>query len=206
MDARAPIHGSGGADDYRRAMRLCARAGCGESAVATVAFDSQRQMVELDRLGAPASAQSRGAGDLCERHAARLVAPRGWHLLDLRGPTPTLWAQPRVDGHGEPAPARARRRPPAMRRRAPQTAAGDSLLLPDRPTPEPAEVGDDVGDDVGDETAAVVVQTAEVGVETEPTPDSAGWSPRFDPDDDLDGLLRPTSPLLARAFRTQQSG
>src|SRR4051812_9010153 len=61
--------------------RLCARPGCGAAAVATLRFQStQRQawLVELDDSAA------RTQGDLCQRHAAALVLPRGWELHDER--------------------------------------------------------------------------------------------------------------------------
>ena len=41
--------------------------------------------------------------------------------------------------------------------------------------------------------------SAEAGL-AEPDPVPA-WTPSFDADDDLDGLLRATTPLLSRAFR-----
>jgi hypothetical protein len=65
-------------------QRLCARPGCGAPATATLRFQStQRQawLVELDENAA------RTQGDLCPRHAAALVLPRGWVLHDERAPT-----------------------------------------------------------------------------------------------------------------------
>src|ERR1700704_3461481 len=64
-------------------QRLCARPGCGAAATATLRFQStQRQawLVELDENA------SRTQGDLCPRHAAALVLPRGWVLYDERAP------------------------------------------------------------------------------------------------------------------------
>ena len=57
--------------------RLCARPGCGAPAAATLRFQpTQREawLVDLDDEGA------RTEGDLCARHAAGLVLPRGWQL------------------------------------------------------------------------------------------------------------------------------
>jgi hypothetical protein len=47
-----------------------------------------------------------------------------------------------------------------------------------------------------------------VDVPAEPVADTVDltWSPVFDPDDDLDGLLVASSPLLARAFRSGVHG
>lgn len=60
--------------------RHCARPGCTAVATATFTFDARAQTVWLD---APADGAAR-AGELCERHAGRLVAPRGWRVDDRR--------------------------------------------------------------------------------------------------------------------------
>ncbi|MDQ1379825.1 MAG: hypothetical protein QOJ71_544 [Actinomycetota bacterium] len=57
--------------------RLCARPGCGAPAAATLRFQpTQREawLVDLDTDAV------RTEGDLCSRHAAGLVLPRGWEL------------------------------------------------------------------------------------------------------------------------------
>jgi Protein of unknown function (DUF3499) len=59
------------------ARRLCARPGCGSPAAATLRFQpTQREawLVDLD------DDDARTEGDLCSRHAAGLVLPRGWQL------------------------------------------------------------------------------------------------------------------------------
>lgn len=61
--------------------RLCARAGCGAVAAATLRFQPTRReawLVEIDDDAA------RTEGDLCVRHASDLVLPRGWALHDQR--------------------------------------------------------------------------------------------------------------------------
>ncbi len=61
--------------------RLCARPGCGAPAAATLRFQPTRReawLVDLDDNAA------RTEGDLCARHAASLVLPRGWQLHDER--------------------------------------------------------------------------------------------------------------------------
>jgi hypothetical protein len=63
--------------------RLCARAGCGAAAVATLRFESTQRQAWLVELDVNAS---RTQGDLCQRHAATLVLPRGWELHDERAP------------------------------------------------------------------------------------------------------------------------
>ena len=64
-------------------QRLCARAGCGAAAVATLRFQSTQRQAWLVELDVNAS---RTQGDLCQRHAAALVLPRGWELHDERAP------------------------------------------------------------------------------------------------------------------------
>ena len=62
-------------------QRLCARPGCGAPAAVTLRFqptERQAWLVELDENSA------RTQGDLCNRHAALLVLPRGWELHDER--------------------------------------------------------------------------------------------------------------------------
>ena len=69
---------------YGPNRRLCARPGCGMPAAATLRFQpTQREawLVELD------DGAARTEGDLCARHAAGLVLPRGWQLHDAL-PTP----------------------------------------------------------------------------------------------------------------------
>lgn len=75
--------------------RLCARPGCGTPAAATLRFQpTQREawLVDLD------ADDARTEGDLCARHAAGLVLPRGWQLHndlsaqrdDSQPPTPPV--------------------------------------------------------------------------------------------------------------------
>ena len=89
--------------------RLCARPGCGAPAAATLRFQpTQREawLVDLDDNAA------RTEGDLCSRHAASLVLPRGWRLHDERtqpaDPTPLLPPRHRAR-HASIARARRRR-------------------------------------------------------------------------------------------------
>jgi hypothetical protein len=63
-------------------QRQCARSGCSSIATATFTFDAREQTVWLDP---PRDGNAR-AGELCERHAARLTPPQGWRLDDRRGP------------------------------------------------------------------------------------------------------------------------
>jgi hypothetical protein len=103
---------------YGPTRRLCARPGCGSPAAATLRFQpTQREawLVELDDDAA------RTEGDLCARHAAGLVLPRGWQLHNALA-TPLATAP---EPAAEPAkPRRARNTSIARaRRRRTATAA-----------------------------------------------------------------------------------
>lgn len=114
------------------------------------------------------------AGVLCRRHADAMVVPKGWTLDDRREPAPRLF-RPRADQTGS-TPRPTRRRP--TRR---DVDAGVQLEL--------------VGADAPGAPPEATPRTS-----PEPEPHGA-WTPSFDVDDDLDGLLEVRSPLLARAFR-----
>jgi hypothetical protein len=64
--------------------RVCARPGCGEPATATFVYDYQARITWLDAL---AGDRHPMAYDLCSHHADTLTVPRGWDLVDGRGPT-----------------------------------------------------------------------------------------------------------------------
>jgi hypothetical protein len=66
---------------YGSQRRVCARAGCNAPAVATLRFQSTERRAWLAELDDSAA---RTQGDLCQRHAAALVLPRGWELHDER--------------------------------------------------------------------------------------------------------------------------
>lgn len=132
---------------------------------------------------------SADAAVLCRRHADAMVVPRGWTLDDRREPAPRLF---------KPRPAEAAAsdtRPEPAARRRPRRVEGEQLQIDGTgeiprpaPVPEPAP-------------AAEQPPTADPAPDPEPAPEpppsafDAGFA-----DDDLDGLLQPSSPLLARAF------
>lgn len=119
---------------------------------------------------------------LCLRHADAMVVPRGWTLDDRREDTLRLFKPKDPGADADPARRRRSRR---TRRAAPEQLQIDGTGETPRPT---VDVHDDDRHhdderDAGDERGA------------------APWQPDFDADDDLDGLLEVSSPLLARAFR-----
>src|SRR5262245_6246226 len=99
---------------YGPTRRLCARPGCGAPAAATLRFQpTQREawLVELDGDAA------RTEGDLCARHAAGLVLPRGWQLHNALATSLHIASEPAASSSDAPARharttsiARARRR------------------------------------------------------------------------------------------------
>ncbi|MDF0530377.1 DUF3499 domain-containing protein [Tsukamurella sp. 8F] len=59
-------------------LRQCCRPGCRNSAVATLTFDYSESTAVLGPLGLTSEPHS---WDLCEFHAGRMTAPRGWEML-----------------------------------------------------------------------------------------------------------------------------
>ncbi len=116
---------------------------------------------------------------LCRRHADAMVVPRGWTLDDRREDTLRLFKpQALVAAVAAPSPPRRSRSRPAPGAR-----------------PEQLQI-----DGTGEiERPGVPVEAAPVEVRADEPP--LPWQPDFDADDDLDGLLEVSSPLLARAFR-----
>ncbi len=129
-------------------------------------------------------------GVLCGRHADAMVVPRGWTLDDRREGALRLFKPRPAPEHAEPTPRRPRRRRESDND-GPEQLVIDGTGEIERPVPSP-----DLAPDAPDELAE---DLAEVGT----TADGAAgpWSPDFDHDDDLGGLLEVRSPLLARAFR-----
>ena len=166
-------------------------------------FDVDRLLVWLAPRD-PDGGDPMRAGSLCKRHADAMVVPRGWTLDDRRDTRPRLFRT--APAPTEPAPPARRtrtRKPPAE---APPP--GEQLEL------DPAA---DVAVQAEVVEAAEVVDVVEVAPDEAPTvaevtgapladddPDATvaiPWLPTFDDGDDLDGMLAPRSPLLARAFR-----
>jgi len=110
---------------------------------------------------------------LCRRHADAMVVPKGWTLDDRREDQPRLF---------KPRGAATATKPPASRRRRRADAEPAS-----RSVDEPEQLQID--------------GTGEIPRPPRDEDRYQPWQPEFDSDDDLDGLLEVSSPLLARAFR-----
>jgi hypothetical protein len=155
--------------------RLCERPGCSERGAVAYGFDADRLLVWLNTFDP--DAERMRAGVLCTRHADSMVVPLGWTLDDRREPKPPLFRAPRATRR-----KRQTRRPaaaPAGRERV--EGAGQLPLATD----QGQTVAEISGAEPEDPDATVAMP----------------WMPVFDVRDDLDGLLRAESPLLARAFQ-----
>jgi hypothetical protein len=65
-----------------RATRKCSRTGCPNSAVATLTYAYADSTAVVGPLASYAEPHSY---DLCERHALRLTAPKGWDVVRHEG-------------------------------------------------------------------------------------------------------------------------
>jgi len=70
-----------GVGTLRPMRRGCARPACAEAATVTLSYEYGSATVWLESLTAEGHPMTH---DLCERHAARTVPPRGWQLVDQR--------------------------------------------------------------------------------------------------------------------------
>ncbi len=161
--------------------RLCARPGCGAPASATLRFQpTQREawLVDLDDESA------RTEGDLCARHAAGLVLPRGWQLHNGLSSS-------RTDASRPLPPPRRPRSAPATRTARRRRVQPDAIELPGlspvaEPEPAPPEPPPDV------ETALAVETRADLApLIAPPTPKET---------EALSETLDAQTPLLRRAF------
>lgn len=163
--------------------RLCARPGCGAPAAATLRFQpTQREawLVDLDDDSA------RTEGDLCARHAAGLVLPRGWQLHNGLSTSRTDTSRPLPP---PPRPRRAAVARTARRRHVPTDAIelpGLSAVTDPEPVVEPVV------------ESLEVVEVAPVEVGPEPAPLIAPPTP--EEAEALSETLDAQTPLLRRAF------
>jgi hypothetical protein len=154
-------------------VRLCERPGCSQPAELNYGIEAARLTVWIEPFD---PARPDRPGVLCRRHADSMVVPLRWTLDDRREAVPRLFRSPAVD----PAP---RLRPERVTR----PRVGSTQLVLDAEPDADADADADVA-----AIAEVVAQPADAT--------GSPWRPVFDTDDDLDGLLDATGPLLARAF------
>jgi hypothetical protein len=172
--------------------KLCERPGCSEPGAAAYGMVPEDLLFWIAPL---TDAPSADPNVLCKRHADAMVVPIGWTLDDRREAQPRLFKPRPAAGPTTSAPAGRRRRPA-------HGSAGEQLQIDgtgEIPRP-PVDAHDDESHDHLDHDGEPMPAT-----EADPSPAvPAPWSPEFDADDDLDGLLEVTSPLLARAFRGER--
>ena len=131
-------------------------------------------------------AYSLDSGVLCQRHADSMVVPRGWTLDDIRDPDLHLFRPPApTDRASVPHRRRAAKAPPGEQLEF-SVGSGDGIV-------------GDAHVAAGESSPTVEPENAEDSDPSESP--SEAWTPTFDENDDLDGLLTARSPLLARAFR-----
>lgn len=76
-----------------KASRTCSRPGCTRPAGSTLTYDYASSTAVLGPLAVYAEPHSY---DLCDTHAARLTAPRGWDVIRLSAPA-GLTPEPSAD-------------------------------------------------------------------------------------------------------------
>jgi hypothetical protein len=168
---------------------------------------------------------------MCRRHADLMVVPRGWTLDDRRERFPRLFMPRPAGNVGVPAapPAVLQNSPQAsqtghlnhVRRRRPRPEHPEQLVIDGTgEIPRPVAIAEPVAPMSIDPVLVPVIEpepeacfdldaiAAHVPAtlpqaqddETEAAQEPA-WTPDFNVDDTLNGLLKAKSPLLARAFR-----
>ncbi len=166
--------------------KLCVRPGCSNEGAAVYGMVPEDLLFWIAPISA-ASAPDQNV--LCRRHADAMSVPRGWTLDDRREEVPRLFMAGRFESD-EPSPTRAKRA-----QRSARTGSGEQLVIDgtgeiERPDVEPLPQSPAAAPAPADDTEPA-------GADVVPAP----WTPAFDHDDDLDGLLETDSPLLSRAFR-----
>jgi hypothetical protein len=181
--------------------RLCERPGCSEQAAVAYGMRIEDLVFWLDVLHESTEAPG---GVLCQRHGDSMVVPRDWTLDDLRDPDLHLFRPPRPAVVGRRRP---RRRNAASSEAAQQLEFGELLSARSDTSGLGGTNGSSAAPGVGETSAPVDPMNSDEpddGVESDP---ADRWTPRFDAEDDLDGLLSAQSPLLSRAFRgTDRTG
>lgn len=158
-------------------------------------------------------AESKAPNVLCKMHADRLKMPKDWLIDDRREANPRLF---RVAANPDTQPPRDHTSAGGHRRKSrpfPKPESFDTV-----PTPRPSgvvgveRVMEPIIEEViaevplEEQVVATAPETSEpnTGPELEPT-QAMPWKPRFDQEDDLDGVLKPKGRLLSRAFGSDET-
>lgn len=167
-------------------------------------------------LAVPGTVMPIRSGLLCRRHADAMIVPRGWTLDDRREAMPRLFKVTEPASPNHPSRGRTRAKLEVAEADVPRQLEFDDAAdapVADATAPIVGVLGDAIdGIDRPGEPPPVmpVPDGLTVGdlASTDDDPDQTRalpWRPVFDDDDDLGGLLKAKSPLLARAFRTRNA-
>ena len=189
--------------------RLCGGPGCSEVAAAAYGMVPEDLLFWISPIN---EAPTVDPSLLCRRHADAMVVPRGWTLDDRREPTPRLFSTRALASAPVPPLAARRQRSQVADGPHPEQMQIDGTGEIGRPElPIALERIDPIALDPIDPIDSIdsieAANLAASNVTSDGTSESPNgrapepWQPEFDVDDDLDGLLQVSSPLLARAFR-----
>ena len=193
--------------------RHCGRPGCNAVATATFSFDATRCLVWINSIedGMPR------AGDLCARHADGMAPPKGWERVDRRSPQIPVTPIGEVVGvpenvavsvgptNGGVASADAtqasddllpQRGPAKRKRKAAPKKRWDEVPSLFAGASEQSQVVSPPSKEVAASGPAPIVEVSQGAAST------TAWMPRFATQDDLEGVLDASTPLLARAFNS----
>ena len=156
--------------------KQCERPGCSGPAEVLYGFDPGRLLVWLEKGPIPKGSR---ANALCRRHADALAVPTGWSIDDRREAAPRLFSAPAKQKVVDIAPARGKKQKlrPAVKAESFDDLSAVSV---DPAMRHPAAT--DLAESALAETRAIP------------------WTPQFDKQDDLGGVLRPKGRLMSRAF------
>jgi hypothetical protein len=184
-----------------RLRRLCARAGCNAPAVATLRFEPTERLAWLAELDESAA---RTQGDLCQRHAAALVLPRGWELHDERIAAPQVASDDAQPVEARPVDARPVETAAEIGAdaRMPVAVEMEEPIEPPDELVEAVEAVEAVEPPAEVEPASAVVSNGN-GTRAVPAQFGATDDEAVDEavTDELDTILDARTPLLQRAFR-----
>jgi hypothetical protein len=153
-----------------------------------------RRSVTLDHF---VEAEASALNVLCKVHADRLKMPKDWLMDDRREANPRLF---RMATSPEPQPLRDHTSARGHRRKSrpfPKPESFDTV-----PLPRPREA---IEEPLVEEAPGVpMAEAPPTESALEPT-QAMPWRPRFDQDDDLEGVLKPKGRLLSRAFGADET-
>ena len=184
--------------------RQCDRPGCSAPAALVYRMVPERLVFWMAPID---DAADTDGGVICQRHADRLVLPRGWTLDDRRDPTLRLF-RPRLDD-GQPSGGTRRPSRPKPEPVGEQLTMGSTTDA----TADPAEVAragsvaktvPSAGADSNLDVATDVDRSAREEDDRVAATERPAWAPTSGSSEPVEGEVR--SSLLARAFGLKRRG